>query len=635
MKEKLYRSVKKWGLSVTIICAGALSILLVLTLFNLYTEKTMEKLVRDNIEDMNRVVLIAINNNFDNFMSLLKQQAQIFNMLKNPSDEELMAKLVGFAKEEGYKNAAIITFDGKVFSSFRGITKVKTEDKLPNLNKDGSIISQPRIFHDGKLVIDISTPVYLDGINLGKLVISLDSDYLARMLPDNLLQGDAAFNLMTQDGTLITRVSQRESPLKPNSNIIEFYGSKDVQIEESALQGLINDLQNSRIAWIKYIYKENNTIGVSYMPLSINKWYIATAVTDGSLYTQSRIIQESAVKLTVSIMLIVIIVGVTVIIQRIKEQKRLDIMKNTYSIAIRKTNDLFYEADIDSDMLTDYSEQKDKAVWQGTPKKYSKAMEEIAGLCAPEFKEQFLNTFLPNNIRIKMEEGISSINFEYKVSPSGSSERWLSATFVPILDENGSTKLICMENDITEHVIIRERLTKSAMLDALTGLYNKITTQNYIEWFLTTDGKEGKHALAIIDIDNFKFINDNLGHAIGDEVIAESGTLLKKIFRKSDIVGRVGGDEFMVFMKDYGTIELIKEKMTEVRKTFRKDHIVHGGQSNTVKMSASVGIALYDKDAKSFTELYKAADIALYSSKKRGRDRITFFSPSLTDGKVY
>lgn len=634
MKEKIEKLFTGWGMSVCAILLGGFIILSFLIYFNIRTEKTMEGFVRTNMDEINQAAILSLNHNFNAFVDSLEQQAKIFSIMEQPSDRELLDTLVRFAGEEGYKNVAIVTFKGKVYSSYRGITEIEGADIPPNLFKRGTVVSQPRVFFDDSLVIDISTPVTIDKEIIGKLVVSVGSDYLANMFSNNFFQGDAALNLMTGDGIIISRISIRPSPLKPFSSVFDFYRDDDIEFLENSIDKLSYAMDTKDSAWVKYKYK-GETVGVSFMPFGINDWYMAIAITESTLYAQSNSVQRSVWLLTLCIMVIVVIVSVLVIIQRVEEQKRIDALKNTYSIAIKKTNDLFYEADIDNDMFIDYTEQKDKTIWKEPPKNYSNALIQVANICAPECREQFLDTFLPQNIKIKMKEGLTSINFEYKITPDEHTERWLSATFVPINDGDG-TKLICMENDITELKLKQENLKKSAIMDGLTGLYNRTTTKDSINWFLKTEGALGEHALAIIDIDSFKLVNDTLGHLMGDKILEEFGASLKKIFRKSDILGRVGGDEFAVFLKDYSMIELVIAKMKEVMMEIDKEHFLEKDPAITVSTSASIGVSFYNKDGVTFDELYRAADIALYASKNAGRNQYTLYSEELlekNDGK--
>lgn len=621
--------IRRWGLSCFAVIIGGICILVMLITFDASTNDSMERFIHDNMEEMNQAAILSLQYGFTSLVEPLQLQADLFNKMDNPNDEQIMSTLMQFAEENNLKNVAIVTFDGKVYSSARGVADIQKNDKLPNLLKRETVVSQPRIFEDGTLVIDISTPVLINSSKVGKLVISIDNDYISRMFSDNILKGDAALNLMTQDGMVIARISRRFSPLAPNTNIFDFYNQEEIEFVMGSPAILADVMRNNQSAWVEYNFMGSKVCSL-FMPFGQNNWYMAIAATDSTLNTQAGIIQENALKLSCGIMLIVILGSFIVVTQRVKEQKRIDALKNTYSIAIKKTNDLFYEADIDNDLFIDYSEQKDKAIWKETPKNYSNALVQIADACTPECKQQLLDNLLPQNIKIKMKEGLSSINFEYKITTDHDTIRWISAMFVPVDDGTGRTKLICMENDITEEILKQENLKKSATLDGLTGIYNRETTKTYINWFLRNEGLGGEHALALVDIDYFKEVNDQLGHIKGDQVLTEIAKMLKTVFRKTDIVGRVGGDEFIVLMKDFGVIELVMAKMKSVLESSDRIYRLEG-EEQAVKISASIGIALFEKDGFDFDQLYHSADCAMYESKRQGRGRYTFYSKDLKE----
>ncbi len=166
--------------------------------------------------------------------------------------------------------------------------------------------------------------------------------------------------------------------------------------------------------------------------------------------------------------------------------------------------------------------------------------------------------------------------------------------------------------------------------DLLTNCYNKITSENLIQKVFLED-YETMHSLLIIDIDNFKSINDNLGHHFGDLVLKEIGEKLHKNFRDLDIVGRIGGDEFIVLIKEASSLEIVKKRAEVISKALR---CTYSSEHHEYKISGSIGIAMYPKDGKSFEELYKAADKALYKSKSDGKDRYTFYSDELINENV-
>ncbi|MEG2405088.1 MAG: sensor domain-containing diguanylate cyclase, partial [Oscillospiraceae bacterium] len=231
----------------------------------------------------------------------------------------------------------------------------------------------------------------------------------------------------------------------------------------------------------------------------------------------------------------------------------------------------------------------------------------------PEDKDIMLKLFSD------MRKGVQDCKVELRLLNKNNTYIWCSISASAILDESGKTiKAMGIIEDISEQKSKEEMLTLKAERDQLTYLYNKSTTEQLIKGFLT--GKimdETKHALMIIDVDDFKSVNDTFGHMYGDTVLQKLAGILQPVFRDSDIVGRLGGDEFFVFMKNVFSEETAKAKAQEVCDAFRQTYS-ENGESCTV--SASIGIAIYPGDGVDFESLYKHADTALYLKKSTGKD---------------
>ncbi len=161
-------------------------------------------------------------------------------------------------------------------------------------------------------------------------------------------------------------------------------------------------------------------------------------------------------------------------------------------------------------------------------------------------------------------------------------------------------------------------LTYRAETDSLTGLLNHRATRARIERYLENEGRHGSHALYLIDLDGFKQVNDIYGHPEGDRVIAQKGAEIQRLFRTSDIVGRIGGDEFMVLLKNTANPAITEQKAAELCSVLQSEFGIEEGER--IALTASVGVAAY-AEGKTFAQLYKAADDALYSAKRSGKDR--------------
>ena len=171
--------------------------------------------------------------------------------------------------------------------------------------------------------------------------------------------------------------------------------------------------------------------------------------------------------------------------------------------------------------------------------------------------------------------------------------------------------------DISKEKENLEILTTAAERDSMTHLYNHNTVFARIESYLVHEGGNGTHALFIIDLDNFKIINDTFGHPAGDTVLINTAEQIRALFRSDDIIGRIGGDEFIVLMKNV-TIKNVTSKVKKLNQILHKDYFDHP----SLTTSASVGVYVFC-NKHTISGLYERADKALYLAKERGKD--TFY----------
>ncbi len=164
--------------------------------------------------------------------------------------------------------------------------------------------------------------------------------------------------------------------------------------------------------------------------------------------------------------------------------------------------------------------------------------------------------------------------------------------------------------------------------DLLTDCYNKISAENIISDKLLSNGNSN-HALFIIDIDDFKAINDNFGHFFGDEVLRDIASGLKKAFRDLDIIARIGGDEFIVFVENLSDMDLISQKAEKILEVYRK---TYSGEYKEYSVSGSVGVAIFPRDGENYDELYQNADKALNQAKIQGKNRYMVYSSDINIG---
>jgi diguanylate cyclase (GGDEF)-like protein len=200
--------------------------------------------------------------------------------------------------------------------------------------------------------------------------------------------------------------------------------------------------------------------------------------------------------------------------------------------------------------------------------------------------------------------------------------QYYSLSSVVVHDAKGKPyKSIAFLENIDEQVRRENILLQKANTDPLTGFYNKAAVETFISEIILSSAKESLHALMCIDLDNFKTINDSFGHLYGDTVLKEMSGNMKNLFRSNDVLGRFGGDEFVIFIRNIPNIEFLKEKAAELNKHLNKTY-ENDGMECTV--SASIGIALFPSDGATYPALYKKADEASYEAKKAGKNTHVF-----------
>ena len=246
----------------------------------------------------------------------------------------------------------------------------------------------------------------------------------------------------------------------------------------------------------------------------------------------------------------------------------------------------------------------------------------------PDDVAQFSQCYLRQNILDAYASGKSEISCDYRRPHVDGEYIWVRCNFHLFEDvQTGDLIGYSYVENIDEEKTRELALLYQAEHDALTALYNKTATEKHITDFLSTgEGKAGRHAFFIIDIDHFKQVNDTFGHAFGDAVISQTASKIRDLFRDIDILGRVGGDEFIALMKNISNKKTVFIKAQEI---IDKLAMRFAREGTTRGISASIGIALYNEHGKTFAQLYKKSDAALYVSKNGGRNSYTIYQDTI------
>ncbi|WP_061237770.1 bifunctional diguanylate cyclase/phosphodiesterase [Ectopseudomonas composti] len=180
---------------------------------------------------------------------------------------------------------------------------------------------------------------------------------------------------------------------------------------------------------------------------------------------------------------------------------------------------------------------------------------------------------------------------------------------------------------VRAHLNLRAEAKRLAYFDALTGLPNRMLLRDRAEQMLQKARRSGARlALLLLDLDNFKGINDSLGHSTGDLILKEVGRRLSETSRNVDTVSRQGGDEFVILLADIQRSEVISDYVERLLDVITLPMIIGGIRYD---LSACVGVTVFPDDGDDLEALYRQADAAMYQAKQEGRNRYRFFSQSI------
>lgn len=242
-------------------------------------------------------------------------------------------------------------------------------------------------------------------------------------------------------------------------------------------------------------------------------------------------------------------------------------------------------------------------------------------------REKLIAAFSREHLLTLFADGSNETALECCGPRQGGRILWLAASMQMVADPyTGDVKAYTLIKDVTREKTEGQELVRRAEHDGLTDLYNKTTTQERIAKALETRTDEDC-VLMIIDIDDLKSVNDQHGHAEGDRVISRVAGTIRAHFRRTDIVGRVGGDEFMVFLM--GKFSHIKLRAI-VMAMMRDLHSIHAGEKAILPVRVSIGLTLSENGRPVvFDSLYRQADTALYQVKRSGKGNYAFYEPQM------
>ena len=251
----------------------------------------------------------------------------------------------------------------------------------------------------------------------------------------------------------------------------------------------------------------------------------------------------------------------------------------------------------------------------------------FTGIASETLRGQLLGDALPyyrtngmweHLVQVVLEQRV--IEAEWQAVSGPTAGRWLQRQIVPV--EGGA---VAMVRDITERKLAEERIRHMAHHDELTGLPNRSLIRDRLDQAVRNAQRNGGHlALAFVDLDGFKLVNDGLGHNAGDELLKVVGGRMQACLRRTDTLGRLGGDEFVILLPDAGESPLALTPVLEKIRQAVTEPVQIGDQA--VRVSCSMGVVVYPRDGEDPKTLMMNADAAMYRAKDLGSNNFQFYT---------
>ena len=320
---------------------------------------------------------------------------------------------------------------------------------------------------------------------------------------------------------------------------------------------------------------------------------------------------------------IVLYAAIDDVTERVEAVKKQEVQEQIYHLLLEESGAIVVDYNLEDDVFSYYPWREVEGVHIQDPVVITDFKKD--GMKFDLIDEEYKTSVF--TIIKHLANEVATEEIAVKINMAGKS-LWYRCLFKSISNEKGKVfRIIGKLEDVDEEITQINRVREKAMYDALcSDIYNKATTEELIRSALE---RNTRGSLIMLDVDDFKSINDQLGHLFGDEFLKAFASKLKSVFRDTDIVGRYGGDEFIAFLNNADP-ELARKKAETVLEQISTIEVPDIG-----KVNSSIGITICDHTNNDYVHLIKQADSALYQAKNNGKNCVVLFERDKMDETSY
>lgn len=601
---------------------------IVLTLFIRTSVYIVYDTVTDYLQETAQLYAGTFKVKFTDELSVLETQARSFSDL-DMTDSAAVARRAAASEAGGeFKSFALSASDGRAFSADGAeLPSVSERDFFRSSMRGSSFISaEDTIDSDGERVLTLSVPVKSRGASSAKEASGVVFAFLPCSILNKIFSvdtfGGCGFSFLSDGTGKILVASENEKQLSAGDNWAEFLSQNGTLINASVSEILQNASGGSNVAF-RFTLGGKQHVGVC-APLNLNGWYVLSGVTAKYINAQQARIMHLMI-VVIGIIFITIMACGLLIGLLARKNRQIEKDNELFKTANETSQTFVFEFDIKKQMLF-----------------FSGCTDFIFGSNISSLS--FSQFFRIEKRLHRAESGFlqdmaafvagnkQSFSKEVRLLRADSSFAWFRIS--GSRSEDGQ-KIVGKVVNVDDQVIREMELKEKADTDLLSGLLNKTAMQQRIKEKIAEGKDSFIGAFYIIDLDNFKQVNDCIGHSVGDAAICEAATKLKLVFSERDYIARIGGDEYCVFlmlrknMMPNLAVSVITEKARTLCAILEEDY---SDSKHTVHVTASIGVSLFPQQATSYKDLFKRADTALYAVKRNGKNAFAIYEENMKSG---
>ena len=556
---------------------------------------------------------------------ILENKARSFENVDMDDQEAVRKTIMSLRRMGDFKRIYVADRSGEVMNiAGEDIGNISETDYFKSaMQGEAGADSYISMDEEGERILVLAVPIFQNSRVVGVVTGTFAYSVLENIFSVSTFSGNGYAYLINDRGRILG-ASQSENRLWYSDNWVDFFVENKV-LDIPAIDKIRDDIRAGKTASMRYQLGNQERIMV-YAPVGLNNWSVVSIMTADFINAQQRKIIWSTVILILVLLALFVFTGY-LFYKIINQSEKVAKENMRYVTTTKSLKTLVYEYDFASRVIEFSGDTS--FLFGGKMRQLSLENFNIVEKLIHESDRNLLS-----HLRDFVASGETSYRSELRLLIGGEYVWYqFSGTLIKDKESGAPVKMIGNLVNVNAQVVREQEFKEMAETDLLSGLLNKVSLEKRItEWTAAADGSVG--AFYILDLDNFKQVNDKIGHSAGDRAICDAANKLNLVFSERDFIARIGGDEFCVFLTLPSTLpenkiqEIIAEKARVLNSIL---HETYCSGDVTVSVMASIGISLFPAQAKTYKDLFERADAALYYVKKQGKNSFAMYDESMKE----